>query len=157
MNHDLEGKSAVVAGASRGIGRSICKARVDEGVRVLAAARGEPDLADLAAILGVSTIACDVTSDDGLAALAASVDKFEAHPDILVCCVGSGRSLPPGRETLAEWRRVLDINLFSAVGTIEHVGPRVSPGGAVICISSIAGRQALGAPTAYAAAKSAKA
>lgn len=155
MNLDLQGKNAIVAGGSRGIGRAICKALVDEGVRVLVAARGESGLAELAATLDVSTVACDLTTDAGLAALNSGIDDFGERPDILVCCVGSGRSVPPGQETVAEWRRVLDINLFSAVGTIENVAPRVSGGGAVICISSIAGRQALGAPTAYAAAKSA--
>lgn len=155
MNLDLNGKSAVVTGGSRGIGRAICKALVDEGVRVLAAARTEADLAKLAAWLEVSTVACDVTSEGGLRELDASIDDFGGHPDILVCCVGSGKSVPPGKESLAEWRRVLDINLLSAVGAIEQVSPRVASGGAVICISSIAGRQTLGAPTAYAAAKSA--
>ena len=63
--------------------------------------------------------------------------------------------MPPGSETDAEWRRVLDINLFSALNMIAAARPNMRRGGAIVCISSIAGLAALGAPVAYSAAKAA--
>jgi 3-oxoacyl-[acyl-carrier protein] reductase len=61
----------------------------------------------------------------------------------------------PGLETAHEWRRVLDINLFAAIHAIEAVRDLMAFGGAIVCVSSIAGRRALGAPATYAAAKAA--
>jgi 3-oxoacyl-[acyl-carrier protein] reductase len=75
--------------------------------------------------------------------------------DILVCNAGSGQSVPPGMETEAEWRRVLDLNLFSALNMISAARPHMRRGGAIVCISSICGLAALGAPVTYSAAKAA--
>lgn len=76
--------------------------------------------------------------------------------DILVCNVGSGSSVPPGQETSEEWRRVLDINLLSATNMIEAARPMLAARkGVVICISSICGLEALGAPVTYSVAKAA--
>ena len=78
--------------------------------------------------------------------------------DILVCNAGSGASVPPGRETAAEWRRVLDVNFSSATNLIEAARPVMAAGAgdrAIVCISSICGSAALGAPVTYSAAKAA--
>lgn len=75
--------------------------------------------------------------------------------DILICNAGSGRSVPPGQETEAEWRRVLDENLYTTLNMISAARPRLNKGGAIVCMSSIAGLAALGAPVAYSAAKAA--
>ncbi len=155
MDLALRGKSAVVAGASRGIGRAICAALAAEGADVLALARGQDDLTRLARELGVRTAACDTVDADDLDRLAGAIDGTGRPVDILVCNVGSGRAAPPGEERVAEWRRVLEINLLATVGVIERLRPSLGPDAVIVCTSSIAGRQVLGAPTAYAAAKSA--
>lgn len=155
MDLELRNKAAVVTGASRGIGRAICASLAAEGADVLALARGEPDLVRLADELGVRTAVCDVVEVADLDRVAGDIAQAGRPIDILVCNVGSGRSLPPGEERVAEWRRVLDLNLLSTVGVIERLRPYLGAKAVVVCTSSIAGRQALGAPTAYAAAKSA--
>jgi len=155
MDLGLTGRRAVIAGASRGIGRAICTGLCAEGVEVLALARGAAGLAQLARELPVETAVCDVTEPADLRRLADSVAADERPIDILVCNVGSGRSVAPGKESVAEWRRMLELNLLSAAGLIEQLQDCLGPDAVVVCVSSIAGRQALGAPTAYAAAKSA--
>jgi 3-oxoacyl-[acyl-carrier protein] reductase len=73
-----------------------------------------------------------------------------------VCNVGSGASVPPGQEDPAEWQRMLALNLFSATNTIAAAKPLLTAnGGAIVCISSICGLEALGCPLAYSAAKAA--
>ena len=83
--------------------------------------------------------------------LAARIEQRFGRLDLLVTNAGSGASVPPGHETPEEWRRVLDLNLFSAMNLIGAARPLIARGGggAVVCISSICGREALGAPVAY--------
>ena len=77
--------------------------------------------------------------------------------DLLAACAGSGASVPPGQETPGEWRRVLDLNLMTAVNLVDAARALMASGGggSIVCISSICGREALGAPVAYSAAKAA--
>lgn len=146
MDLGLAGRRAVVTGGTRGLGLAIARALRAEDAEVLSVAR---DAAD-------ADIALDLTADGSAQALGREVARrWPEGLDILVCNVGSGRSVPPGAETAQEWRRVLDINLFAAVNAIEGLRSQLRSGGAVVCISSIAARRALGAPATYAAAKAA--
>jgi 3-oxoacyl-[acyl-carrier protein] reductase len=183
MNLGLDGRVALVSGASRGIGLAIAQTLSAEGCRVALAARGESGLeAARRSIAGPTSIhAGDFSQPDAAARIVAEVTRQWGSIDVLVCNVGSGTSLPPGEETAQEWRRVFDLNLFATTNTIEAARPvmalrpfdklRVAPsdvegrqgsgqaGGrgdrAIVCISSIAGLAALGAPVTYSAAKAA--
>jgi len=160
MKLELEGRIALVSGASRGIGFAIAKALAAEGAKVALAARGLDGLKAAASEIGgdVSVHAADVTDPAAAAALTHDVEQRWGRIDILVCNAGSGASVPPGKETAAEWRRVLDLNLFAATNMIEAVRPVMSHGSgdrAVVCVSSICGLAALGAPVTYSAAKAA--
>jgi 3-oxoacyl-[acyl-carrier protein] reductase len=135
MNLGLEGKTALVAGASRGIGLAIAKALHAEGCNLALSARGREDL-------------------ERAAQSFARRGSIHAG-DVLVCNAGSGQSVPPGTETDAEWRRVLDANLFSTLNVIAAARPHLRRGGSIVCISSICGLAALGAPVTYSAAKAA--
>jgi NAD(P)-dependent dehydrogenase (short-subunit alcohol dehydrogenase family) len=75
--------------------------------------------------------------------------------DILICNVGSGRSVPPGKEDAREWQRVFGINLWSATNLVEAAQKYlVASKGAVVCVSSICGLEVVqGAPVTYSAAK----
>ena len=107
---------------------------------------------------GASFHAADVTDPAAALALVSEIEKQSGRIDILVCNVGSGASVPPGKETAAEWSRVMDLNLFATTNMIEAARPLMSRGNgdrAIVCVSSICGLAALGAPVTYSAAKAA--
>ncbi|QHP69043.1 SDR family oxidoreductase [Bradyrhizobium sp. LCT2] len=160
MKLELDDRVALVTGASRGIGLAIAVALAAEGAKVALAARGSDALnAARATVGGDNSIhIADVTDPAAAAALVQDVDKQWGRLDILVCNVGSGASVPPGKETAAEWSRVMDLNFFATTNTIEAARPLMARGSgdrSIICISSIAGMAALGAPVTYYAAKAA--
>lgn len=160
MKLELDDRVALVTGASRGIGLAIATTLAAEGAKVALAARGADALnAARAAVGGRNSIhVADVTDPAAAASLVQDVEKQWGQLDILVCNVGSGASVPPGKETAAEWSRVMNLNLFATTNMIETARPLIARGSgdrAIVCISSIAGMAALGAPVAYYAAKAA--
>ena len=160
MKTDLENRVALVTGASRGIGLAIATTLASEGANVALAARGRDALnAARDAIGGATSVhVADVTDPAAARGLVQDIERQWARLDILVCNVGSGASVPPGEETSAEWSRVMDVNLFAATNMIEAARPLMSRGGgdrAIVCVSSICGLAALGAPVTYSAAKAA--
>ncbi|WP_368507571.1 SDR family NAD(P)-dependent oxidoreductase [Bradyrhizobium lupini] len=160
MKLELDDRVALVTGASRGIGLAIATTLAAEGANVALAARGADALNAARTDVGGrgSIHVADVTDPAAAATLVQDVEKQWGRLDILVCNVGSGASVPPGKETAAEWSRVMDINLFAATNMIEAARPLMARGSgdrAIVCISSIAGMAALGAPVTYYAAKAA--
>jgi 3-oxoacyl-[acyl-carrier protein] reductase len=158
MDLGLTDKVALVTGASKGLGRIIATTLQGEGCRVAVNGRDRRSLDILVGQLGGSGVAIegDVTDPDACRRMIAAIEKRFSRLDILICNVGSGASVPPGQETPAEWRRVLDINLASTTNMVEAAtGVLARSGGAVVCISSICGVEALGAPVTYSAAKAA--
>jgi 3-oxoacyl-[acyl-carrier protein] reductase len=158
LNLELAGKVALVAGASRGIGLAIAQGLHAEGCAIALAARGGDALTRATQHLGdrVSTHVADVTDAGAAARLVSEVLTRWGRLDIVVCNAGSGASVPPGQETAAEWERVLRVNLLSATNVIAASREPLKPnGGAIVCISSICGLSALGAPVTYSAAKAA--
>ncbi|WP_439409358.1 SDR family NAD(P)-dependent oxidoreductase [Bradyrhizobium sp. DASA03076] len=160
MKLGLDDRVALVTGASRGIGLAIAAGLAAEGARVALAARGADGLNAARAVVGPdsSVHIADVTDPAAAAALMQDVERQWGRLDILVCNVGSGASVPPGKETAAEWSRVMGLNFFATTNTIEAARPLMARGSAdraIVCISSIAGMAALGAPVTYYAAKAA--
>jgi 3-oxoacyl-[acyl-carrier protein] reductase len=157
VNLGLGGQVALISGASRGIGLAIAQALHGEDCTVALAARGHEQLAKAVAGLGERATghSADVRKQADAEVLAREVKAHWGRIDIVVCNAGSGTSVPPGNETEEEWRRVLDVNLFAALNVIGAVRPHMTPGGAIVCISSICGLATLGAPVTYSAAKAA--
>jgi 3-oxoacyl-[acyl-carrier protein] reductase len=157
VNLGLKNKVALVGGGSRGIGLAIAKALAAEDCRVAIAARGGLDPA--VSELGGESMghAADLVDPQQCADLVEAVLARFGRLDILVTNAGSGASVPPGRETPEAWRTALDVNLLTAVNLIGAARPAMARGGggAIVCISSICGREALGAPVTYSAAKAA--
>ena len=75
----------------------------------------------------------------------------------MVCNVGSGRSVSPLNETIIEWKKSLDLNLFAAINPISaSINALEKSSGAVTCISSICGEKIIAnAPLTYSVAKAA--
>src|SRR5262245_26249893 len=146
MQLDLGGKVALVTGGTRGLGFEIVRVLAEEGCKVIVNARNAPQAEALQFLRG------DVQDARDCAAMAAKLERL----DILICNVGSGRSVPPGQETAEEWERVLRLNLASTTNAVQAFRPLLERSrGAIVCISSIAGLAALGAPATYSAAKAA--
>jgi len=156
MDLGLDGKVALVAGGSRGIGAEIAKTLCVEGMKVVAVARKEADLSRLVSESGgqIHGISADLTSEKEIQrAIEGGLARF-GRLDSLVCNVGSGKSVPWGDESESEWDRVLRVNLISTALTVRAAAPHLAAvQGSIVCISSICGIDALGAPVAYAAAK----
>jgi 3-oxoacyl-[acyl-carrier protein] reductase len=158
MNLELDGKVALVTGASRGIGLGIARGLHREGCQVILNGRDADALRRATTALGRGAVAhaADVTDIGQCHGMVTEVVRNHGAIDVLICNVGSGASVPPGQETSEEWDRVLSINLKSTTNIIEAAMPFLArPGGSIICISSICGLEALGAPVTYSAAKAA--
>jgi 3-oxoacyl-[acyl-carrier protein] reductase len=160
MDLGLQNRVALVTGASRGIGLGIARALAAEGCRVALNARTAEGLAAARQSIGSETSVhvADVRTEAGARTLVADVARRWGGLAILVCNVGGGASVPPGQESEAEWRRVLDLNLLATTNTIAAARPELVKGNgdrAIVCISSICGLAAIGAPVTYSAAKAA--
>jgi len=159
MDLYLHDKHVLVTGGSRGVGEAIARAFVAEGCTVAITGRSGQPLTTLQQSIGArcDIYVADATDSQSCCDVVDRVRKDRGRLDILVTCVGSGASVPPGQETVEEWRRVLDVNLLSATNMIEACLPllELSAPSSIICISSICGHEALGAPVTYSAAKSA--
>jgi 3-oxoacyl-[acyl-carrier protein] reductase len=159
MQLELTGKTVLISGGSRGIGLAIAQAFAREGANVAISARNAFGLAQAKSSIETpcSTHQADATDPAACVKTIAEIQKVFGGLDILITCAGSGASVPPGQETPEEWQRMISVNLFSATNMITAATPLLatSDGGNIVCISSICGRAALGAPTAYSAAKAA--
>lgn len=158
MDLDLAGKTALVTGSSRGLGKAIAQALHREGCNVVLNGRDPVVTERTARMMGAraAAVVADVTDLNSCRGLVTKTEQLFGQIDILVCNVGNGRSVPPGQESPAEWRRVLDINLASATNMVEAATDSLArQRGTIVCISSICGIETLGAPVTYSAAKAA--
>ncbi len=158
MELHLSGKSALVTGSSKGIGLAIAQTLHAEGCRVALNARNADDLQAATSLLsGAIGVVGDVTRPAEARQIISEVLRNFDQLDILVCNVGSGRSVSPGNETADEWQRVFALNFWSTTNSVEAARDAlVESKGVVVCISSICGLEVIpGAPVTYSAAKAA--
>jgi NAD(P)-dependent dehydrogenase (short-subunit alcohol dehydrogenase family) len=139
---ELTGQVAIVTGGAAGIGREIAAALGDAGARVVVAdIAGAEKTAESLVESGVDAfgLALDVSSEDDTARLAdAVVDRF-GRIDVLVNNAGLFTSLVPGPLTdisVADWRRVMDVNVLGAFLCTRAVVPAMTEGGCVVNIAS---------------------
>ncbi len=156
MKLDLTGKTALVTGSSRGIGLAIAQALAGEGCHV--ALNGRDSAALLTAsstVPGSVHCAGDVSDPQTAHDVVASAGTQLGSLDILVCNVGSGRSVPPGQETPEAWQRAFAENLWSTTNCVEAARTALGKSrGVILCISSICGSEVIdGAPVTYSVAK----
>lgn len=142
MDLRLQGKNALVTGASKGIGLAIVRALAAEGVRVVAGARTTtPELAELAADGNVHPVNADLGTADGAAALVErAAEQLDGRLDILVNNVGGVRPRVGGflSVTDQDWLDSLTINLLSAVRVTRAALPLLlDQGGNIVTVNSV--------------------
>ena len=142
MDMHLTGKTAVVTGASRGIGLAVTRALVAEGARVVAGAREiTPELQALAAHGEVLSIKVDLTSPDAPAELISAAVSAYGGLDILVNNVGAVRPRVDGflAVTDEDWAATLAVNFLAAVRTTRAALPHLLErgAGAIVTVSSV--------------------
>ena len=155
----LAGRTAVVTGASRGIGRAIALRLAEAGAELALWARDEAALqgvADEVAAMGgrAQPFACDVTDAMLVNRTADQVRRTLAPVGIVVNNAGAVLRKPTLAIHDAEWRRVIAVNLDGTFHVTRAFLPDLTAGGGrIINISSIAGREGTAMLAAYCAAK----
>ena len=149
MDLGLRGKIALVAAASRGLGRAIARALAAEGASLVICARGGDALEQARDAIAertgvdVDAIAADVSTDEGIARVWQHARDRFGHVDILVTNAGGP---PPGRSrrtTGTSWQRAVNLTLRSAVELTRLVLPGMQERrwGRIINVTSIAVKQ----------------
>ena len=146
-------RTAVVTGASSGIGAATARQLARAGFHVFCAARRQDRIEELAAEIGGTPVACDVTSEESVAALAEAVGE---RLDVLVNNAGGAfGSTPVAAADSDEWRRMYEVNVIGLVQVTRALLPALvaSGAGAILNVGSTAGRIAYEGGGGYTAAK----
>ncbi|MDX2183579.1 MAG: SDR family oxidoreductase [Gemmatimonadaceae bacterium] len=156
--HPLAGRSALVTGASRGIGRATAIALAEAGADVLLVARHAADLAEAAAQCGGrgTPLTADLRDADDTQRLVSAVLSRIGHPpDVLVNNAGIFTLAPTHELDAADLAAMLDTNLVAPFRLLRAFLPgwRARADGHVVTIGSVADRTAFPDNGAYAATK----
>lgn len=159
---DLSGKTAVVVGGTSGIGRVLALGLADAGANVVATARRESLVEEVAREIegrGRRTVrlASDVADETSLGALRDAVEKSLGPADIVLSCAGITRRAPTLSMDTAEWQRIVDVNLMGTLRTYKAFAPGMIERrrGRLIGIASLSSFVGLQEVSAYTASKSA--
>ena len=156
----LDGKVAVVTGASSGLGVAFARALAEAGADVVLGARRTGRLEETLETARSATgrrgiaVGTDVSSPEDCQRLAGAAMSAFGRIDILVNNAGVGTAVPASRETPEEFRSVIDINLNGCYWMAQACGRVMGPGSSIINISSVLGLTTGGLPqAAYSASK----
>lgn len=160
--NSLTGKTALVTGASRGIGRATALALAAAGAQVLvhyssAEQEAEQVVADIRAAGGnAQKIAANLRDADGPHALARQVRAVVGERlDILVANAGISKAATIEETSVADFDNLFAVNVRAPYFLVQQLLPVLQKGSSVILLSSLAARAAVGTLPAYAATKGA--
>lgn len=153
----LDGTTALVTGASRGIGRAIAETLSERGASVTLAARSD-DIYGISDELGSDALAVetDVTDQESVRESVAETVRTFGGLDCLVNNAGiAGPTAPVEEVEEDQWKRTLDVNVSGGYRTVRYAAPhlRDSDRGRIINIASISGKRPLESRTPYVTSK----
>ncbi len=157
---DLSGKTALITGASQGIGETIARRFHEAGATVLINHPGVPqtgtDADRLAKELGANAhvFAADVCKPDQVEAMMERISDEHGGIDFLINNAAILRDRTLAKMSLEEWQSVIDVNLSGVFYCSKFALPLLREGGAIVSMGSIAGIMGFPGQCNYAAAKS---
>ncbi len=154
-DHGLDGRVAVVTGASSGIGRAVAAALSAAGAEVAMLARTFEPLAEAAHAVGGRAFACDVTDLDAVESVSERIEKFLGPVDIVVNNAGIFIPQPATDIAVGEFARTINTNLIAPFSLIERFLPSMlkRSSGHLVSIGSSADRNIFTHNAAYGPAK----
>jgi 3-oxoacyl-[acyl-carrier protein] reductase len=159
---NLAGKSALVTGASRGIGRATALALARSGAQVLVhygrgANEAEAVVSEIRKARGrADTVTADLAAPDGARTLAMQVRGIVGDRlDILVANAGVSKAATIEETTVEDFDRLFAINVRAPFFLVQQLLPILGNGSSIVLVSSLAARATLGTISAYAATKGA--
>jgi NAD(P)-dependent dehydrogenase (short-subunit alcohol dehydrogenase family) len=157
---DLTGKTALITGASRGIGAAIAQAMVAAGAGVALNSRGVEQLEKTAAQVGGGALVLpgDVTDVETAQGVVAAAIEGLGHLDVVVNNVGGSSFMVPFTQLrFSGWEKLMRLNVYSAVHVLHAAGPHLLErgGGSVINVASVAGLAGTPTLSPYGASKAA--
>jgi 3-oxoacyl-[acyl-carrier protein] reductase len=160
MDLGIEGRAAIVTGASKGIGLATAALLARERARVLAVARGEEALSEAANRIDgeVTTFAADVTDPDAAEAIVTACEDRFGAADIVVNNAGTSRAVALDELTDAEWQEQWDLNVMASMRLMRAAAPRMERRGwgRIVNVSSSSGKRPSSTNAAYTVAKTAQ-
>ena len=155
----LDGKVAVVTGASSGLGVAFAQALAEAGADVALGARRVERLGETRALVEAAgrraiTVRTDVAEPADCRRLVEETMAAFGRVDVLVNNAGVGTAVPATKETPDQFRSVVDVNLNGCYWMAQECGRVMGPGSSIVNISSVLGITTAGLPqAAYAASK----
>lgn len=158
---ELQGKTALVTGGSRGIGRATCLALAREGASVAVnyvsnAQAARKVVTEIEGVGGEAMmVEADVSNPDSVADMVATVEHGLGPVDLLVTSAGVAKAEHHSKMTFEGWRRMLSVNLDGTYLPVMAVkdGMLDRGYGGIVCIASIAGLRARGNMVTYSTSK----
>jgi NAD(P)-dependent dehydrogenase (short-subunit alcohol dehydrogenase family) len=157
----LDGKVAIVTGASSGLGVAFADGLAEAGADVAICARRVERLEDTRARVEAHGRRCvavqaDVAKPEDCARVAEQAAEELGRVDVLVNNAGIGTAVPASREAPDDFRKVIDVNLNGSYWMAQAAGRAMTDGGSIVNIGSVLGSTTAGLPqAAYAASKAA--
>jgi NAD(P)-dependent dehydrogenase (short-subunit alcohol dehydrogenase family) len=155
----LQGRVAIVTGASSGLGVAFAQALAEAGADVVLGARRADRLDDTRRLVEAAgrralAVQTDVAVPEQCTRLVESAMRELGRVDVLVNNAGIGTAVPATRETPEQFRQVIDVNLNGCYWMAQACGRVMQPGSSIVNISSVLGLTTAGLPqAAYAASK----
>jgi short-subunit dehydrogenase len=160
MHTTLRGKTAIITGASSGIGKATALLMADQGMNLVLAARHRDILDTVCRDVeraGSRVLACptDITDEKQVASLVDEALRRFGQVDIVVCNAGQLLRRPAADLTMPEIRHIMEVNFFGTLNVIYAVLRSMLKrnSGYIVVVSSVDGKKGLPPDTAYVASK----